>query len=508
MKRTSLWAIILVSFLCGIMLAQQMTVKDSDTNVLMQVNDEGSVGSISLPAGSAPASPGGKLYNQGGSLYWNGNELGTAGSAGGWTDAGSTVRQTSSGDEVAIGLASTNNAKMHVYDTSHNYTLRAENTTTTYEAACIYALASGATQQTYAVQGVNYSSAGTGLRGSGNSRGVWGSSSSTSGTGVFGIATSSSGTNYGVLGHTESSSGYAGYFEGRGYFSGRVGIGTSSPAYPLEVEYRSGGDGILIDGTGNWLSTLMFQENGVDKAYMLWHGQYDFFTINTMDNGPINMTFRDSGVAIGKDIPTTTLDVDGVITATGGNSTNWNTAYSWGNHASAGYMSGSLSTDEVPRWNGSSLVSGSIEDDGSIVGINGSPQSGSALYVNGKLGVSSFDPTAYYDVGLSLDGRLTISTSSIRYKYDVHPMDIEPADVLNLEPIRFKHKESGEEDFGLIAEEVDKHVKDLVVYDREGRPNGIKYSKLAIFLLEVVKEQQDELTEQRARIEMLEKQLR
>jgi hypothetical protein len=36
--------------------------------------------------------------------------------------------------------------------------------------------------------------------------------------------------------------------------------------------------------------------------------------------------------------PATTLDVSGVITATGGNSTNWNTAYSWGNHASQNYM--------------------------------------------------------------------------------------------------------------------------------------------------------------------------
>jgi len=30
----------------------------------------------------------------------------------------------------------------------------------------------------------------------------------------------------------------------------------------------------------------------------------------------------------------------GTLTATGGNSTNWNTAYSWGNHASAGYLTG------------------------------------------------------------------------------------------------------------------------------------------------------------------------
>jgi hypothetical protein len=43
-------------------------------------------------------------------------------------------------------------------------------------------------------------------------------------------------------------------------------------------------------------------------------------------------------VGIGTTSPSTALTVNGVITATGGNSTNWNTAYSWGNHATAGYL--------------------------------------------------------------------------------------------------------------------------------------------------------------------------
>ena len=43
-------------------------------------------------------------------------------------------------------------------------------------------------------------------------------------------------------------------------------------------------------------------------------------------------------VGIGTTSPSTALTVNGVITATGGNSTNWNSAYSWGNHASAGYL--------------------------------------------------------------------------------------------------------------------------------------------------------------------------
>ena len=43
------------------------------------------------------------------------------------------------------------------------------------------------------------------------------------------------------------------------------------------------------------------------------------------------------------------LSVTGVINASGGNSTNWNTAYNWGNHASAGYSNASnLSSGTVP----------------------------------------------------------------------------------------------------------------------------------------------------------------
>jgi hypothetical protein len=87
----------------GILFAQKMTVKDSDSNVLMEVNDEGAVGSITVPSGSAPSTVTDKLYNVGGKLFWSGNALGFAGSAGGWTNEGGVVHTVSSTDKVGIG---------------------------------------------------------------------------------------------------------------------------------------------------------------------------------------------------------------------------------------------------------------------------------------------------------------------------------------------------------------------------------------------------------------------
>lgn len=44
-----------------------------------------------------------------------------------------------------------------------------------------------------------------------------------------------SATTDGVMGEANSTNGYGGYFLGRGYFSGNVGLGVSNPAYKLDV---------------------------------------------------------------------------------------------------------------------------------------------------------------------------------------------------------------------------------------------------------------------------------
>jgi hypothetical protein len=67
----------------------KMEVKDADSNLLMQVNDEGAAGSITLPGLTvAPALSTNKLYNFSGNLFWNGAQLLTSGDLTGWSLTG------------------------------------------------------------------------------------------------------------------------------------------------------------------------------------------------------------------------------------------------------------------------------------------------------------------------------------------------------------------------------------------------------------------------------------
>jgi hypothetical protein len=64
--------------------------------------------------------------------------------------------------------------------------------------------------------------------------------------GVYGLAYSGAAATYGVYGENSGTTGYAGYFLGRGYFSDNVGIGVLQPSVPLQV--AGGSDLTLTDG--------------------------------------------------------------------------------------------------------------------------------------------------------------------------------------------------------------------------------------------------------------------
>ena len=105
MKKLTILIVLITS--SSFAFAQSVSVKDNAGDALIIFNEEGSVtddgGSITLPDAGTVSSSTDKLYNQSGSLYWNGSALGTAGSAGGWTDDGAVVRLSIGTDKVGIG---------------------------------------------------------------------------------------------------------------------------------------------------------------------------------------------------------------------------------------------------------------------------------------------------------------------------------------------------------------------------------------------------------------------
>ncbi len=85
-------------------------------------------------------------------------------------------------------------------------------------------------------------------------------------------------------------------------------------------------------------------------------------------------------------------------------------------------------------------------------------------------------------------GQLGTVSSSIRFKENVNDMASYSDDLMSLRPVVFNYKNNTTKDksFGLIAEEVETIMPDLVVYDKEGLPQTVKYHDLVPMLLNEV----------------------
>jgi hypothetical protein len=144
------------------------------------------------------------------------------------------------------------------------------------------------------------------------------------------------------------------------------------------------------------------------------------------------------------------------------------------------------------------------------VGV-GATDPGQKLDVNGIVRVRSWGLTHTHDVQVNADGDLCRVSSSKRYKKNIRELESDLNKILNLEPVSFEWKTTSEKSIGLIAEEVDQLIPELVGYDKEGRPDAVRYELLSLYVLEVVKKQAHAMKELKAendelkqRIEVLE----
>ena len=208
------------------------------------------------------------------------------------------------------------------------------------------------------------------------------------------------------------------------------------------------------------------------------------------------MVITDDGdIGIGRTNPAAALDVNASsgtepsIVTRGGN----DYAATAGQYLDFGHWDGSTFTNRMR-----------IDPTSGDVGI-GTDAPSEKLDVDGTARLRGIPGgTVGVPVYVDTNGKLWKYTSSKRYKTGFEDLPEDPEAVLKLNPVRFQWKTTGEEDIGLIAEEVDEVLKDLVVYDNEGRPEAVKYDRVALYLLSTVKAQQERIAALEARLAALE----
>lgn len=181
----------------------------------------------------------------------------------------------------------------------------------------------------------------------------------------------------------------------------KVGIGTTSPNDKLNVIGNIRATGAICDNTGcigavgdNLGDHTATQNINLNGHWLSGNGTNTGLFVSEQGN-----------IGLGLSNPGVRLDVDGSIIASGGSSTDWNTAFSWGDHSEAGYLTnesdpqvGVNSPNYVPIWNGSSLTSGAIYDIGAYIGI-GTTNPSERLDVNGTVRATRFAGYGIVPVG-------------------------------------------------------------------------------------------------------------
>jgi len=143
---------------------------------------------------------------------------------------------------------------------------------------------------------------------------------------------------------------------------------------------------------------------------------------------------------------------------------------------------------------------------GIIAGFSGIYLYGSNSYISGVLSVTgTTNLFGKINVnGLDLmkelaDGKILPTPSDERLKKNIHTIQNPLEKVTSLRGVTFDFKENDKKQIGVIAQEVEKIIPE-VVQERPDGYKGVQYENLVALLIEAVKEQQKQINELREKL--------
>ncbi len=337
------------------------------------------------------------------------------------------------------------------------------------------------------------------------------------------------------------------------YNGGRVGVGSNFPLASLEVRYTNAAlsDGIIINNLGTGDATLRFALGGTTKfAFGVDNSDADKLKIGigTAPSSNTALTIKDDGtIGIGTTSPNSAYKLHvqtsgnrGVYSASTATS---GTAYGvfgrtasgsgsavWGEAHSSTGGNGVYGQNSNPSGRG--VYGAATGSSGTNYGVYGNTSSstgyagyftGGRNYFAGNVGVGVTNPLESLHVsgtvrvdgitgipgGLSVrvfNNTLYYQTSSQKYKTDIRDLDDDFSRLLAAQPRSYTDRNFGTEEIGLIAEELEAlGLDNLLVFDDDGEPMAVKYEMISLYILEIVKAQQEKIAELESRLEQMDR---
>jgi hypothetical protein len=102
--------------------------------------------------------------------------------------------------------------------------------------------------------------------------------------------------------------------------------------------------------------------------------------------------------------------------------------------------------------------------------------------------------THYFNGNVTIAGTLT-ETSSTRYKTNIKTIESGLDKVLQMRGVVYNRKDNGKEEIGVIAEEMNEILPQVIQYNTESEIDSVSYSRIVGVLIEAIKELKQEVNE-------------